>query len=259
MCRPFEDPAVVLVGKRVRGRAPARICGGSRRTASGLPRSTSVSDRRRCGLGPRWHRLPSVCLLPRTEVMRAVSGFEVSLRSGRTRNLVWRLVASGHTWCATTRRTRPRTTLAPQLRGWLGRQLADGSGSATFGRRHGAVVAGRALTSDSLPSGPCSCADPRPAGGVGRVLWSYLILRRTLPRAPGAGRVARRLSTRGLGVGAGRRPRSCCATGGRRQCHGQPTRLPDRRHRGRDRLDRGVPHLAPTLGAVAVALVGRRL
>lgn len=99
------------------------------------------------GPEPSWVRdsarvryVPSACLVARADTMRAVGGFDESMRTGEDVDLVWRLAQAGHlvrydpSFLVThgTRRT---------LRRYLGQRVGYGRSAAGLAHRHGATVA----------------------------------------------------------------------------------------------------------------------
>jgi len=198
LTRHFADPAVCLVGPRVKGVI-----------RSGCPRwferydavaSSLTLGRRAASVGPGaavgW--LPSACLVGRT---RAVAGaFDESLRVGEDVDLVWRLVADGH-------RVRYDPTVEAShdarstLREWLGRKAFYGTGSAILARRHGDHLAPAVLTPTyALAAAALVMRKPWsvPVAAVGLAIGTRAV-HRALPPTPDSWRVAGRLALRGLG------------------------------------------------------------
>lgn len=134
LSRHFDDPCVALVGPRVVSVARSSRPRWHERydeRASSLDlggRACSV----RPGAAVAW--LPSACVVGRVHLL--AGGFDEKLRIGEDVDLVWRLVAAGHTV-----RYDPtvvaRHDTRPTLVGWLGRKFAYGTGGAVLAQRHG--------------------------------------------------------------------------------------------------------------------------
>ena len=134
LARHFDDPRVALVGPRVVSVARSVRPRWHERYdehASSLDlggRACSV----RPGAAVGW--LPSACVVGRVQLL--AGGFDEKLRIGEDVDLVWRLVAAGHTV-----RYDPtvvaRHDTRPTLAGWLGRKFAYGTGGAVLAQRHG--------------------------------------------------------------------------------------------------------------------------
>lgn len=79
--------------------------------------------------------VPSAALVVRTSALRALDGFDESLRYGEDVDLVWRLIADGHTV-----RYQPASAVAhqprPDLRGWLAQRFSYGTSAAPLALRH---------------------------------------------------------------------------------------------------------------------------
>lgn len=205
LSRHFADPAVALVGPRVKGRSLAS------QRANPNPRwferydewsssldlgHVAASVRPRAAVA--W--LPSACLVGGTEMVRAVGGFDASLRVGEDVDLVWRLVGADSVVRYDPSHEAAHDTRS-SLRGWLGRKFVYGAGSATLGQRHGTVVAPAEL-SPAMAVAAAAVLFRRPWAvpvGMTGVLWSSWTLSRALPRVPGVRLLALGLSSRGLG------------------------------------------------------------
>lgn len=90
--------------------------------------------------GTRVGYVPAATIVCRTEVIRALGGFDRSMRVGEDVDLVWRLVEAGH-----RARYEPTSVVAHRPRpSWsaLWRQrVAYGTSAAPLARRHGSAVA----------------------------------------------------------------------------------------------------------------------
>jgi hypothetical protein len=150
----------------------------------------------RPGAAVAW--LPSACLIARTDALG--SGFDRHLRVGEDVDLVWRLVATGHVV-----RYAPELTaghdVRSTIRGWLGRKVVYGTGSAALGLRHGDAIAPAVLTPVMALAAAALLLRRRWAIPVAAaaVLWGGRTVAAVLPDTPGRTLVATGLAARGLG------------------------------------------------------------
>lgn len=134
LAQHFADPRVALVGPRVvsLSRSPhPRWHERHDEAASSLDlgaRACAV----RPGAAVGW--LPSACVVGRVDLLG--DGFDDELRIGEDVDLVWRLVAAGHTVRYDPSVVAHHDT-RPTVAGWLGRKFAYGTGGAVLARRHG--------------------------------------------------------------------------------------------------------------------------
>lgn len=135
----FNDPSVVLVAPRVVGDAAGRSDALARYELARSP----------LDLGPhggyvrpgnRVSFLPAAVLVARTDVARALGGFDESLRVGEDVDFVWRVGAAG--WRV---RYEPAVLAhhetRPDLRGFLRQRIGYGTSAAALHRRHPGRVA----------------------------------------------------------------------------------------------------------------------
>jgi len=198
LARHFQDPAVVLVGPRIAGRARGPRPRWFERYDE---HASSLSlGRRACSVRPGaavgW--LPSACLVARADAVRP--GFDPCLRVGEDVDLVWRSVAAGGVV-----RYEPEEVahhdVRPGIGGWLGRKFVYGTGGAPLAARHGAHTAPAVL---SLPMALAAAAAlarrpwsaPVAAAGVAVGLVSVT---RRLPAHRERRRLAATLVVRGFG------------------------------------------------------------
>lgn len=138
LAKHFADPRIALVGPRVVSVARA----ARPRWHERYDESNSSLDLgvRACSVRPgaavAW--LPSACVVGRVDLL--ADGFDSDLRVGEDVDLVWRLVAAGHT-VRFDPTVLARHDTRPTLTGWLGRKFAYGTGGAVLAQRHGAHVA----------------------------------------------------------------------------------------------------------------------
>lgn len=134
LARHFADPRVALVGPQVVSVARSARPRWHERHDEGA--SSLDLGGRACSVRPGaavgW--LPGACVVGRVEAM--AGGFDDLLLVGEDVDLVWRLVAAGHTV-----RYDPtvvaRHDTRPTLGGWLGRKFVYGTGGAVLAQRHG--------------------------------------------------------------------------------------------------------------------------
>lgn len=94
----------------------------------------------RVAAGSRVSYVPAAALLVRTDALRAIGGFDESLRTGEDVDMVWRLLDAGHR-CryepASVVHHRPR----PSFVSWARQRLAYGRSAASLDRKHSGAVA----------------------------------------------------------------------------------------------------------------------
>ena len=133
----FGDPLVALVAPRVT----------SAQGSTTLARYESVrspldlgGQQGRISAGTRISYVPAAALVVRANALRAIGGFDESLRTGEDVDMVWRLIEAGYR-CryepASTVRHRPRATLSA----WVRQRIAYGRSAANLERRHPGSVA----------------------------------------------------------------------------------------------------------------------
>ncbi|MFT4010839.1 MAG: glycosyltransferase [Nocardioidaceae bacterium] len=230
LTRHLADPAVALVGPRVRGKSRATRPRWFERydeLASSLDRGTMPASVRPFG---KVAYLPSACLVGRTADLvldgdhpapatrrplrprpaRTTpgsahadtppwrgDGFDPTLRVGEDVDLVWRLVARGRT-VRYDPGLRAEHDTRGTLRAWLGRTYVYGTSSAELAARHRSNVAPAVLTPAYAVCAATLLGRTRwsvPAGVVGIAIGARAI-RRGLPRAPAP--LTTRLAVSGL-------------------------------------------------------------
>lgn len=141
----FEDPAVAAVAPRVRSLPTGPIGRYEER------RSALDMGGRPATVRPDGHvrYVPSAALVVRVDALRAVGGFDERLRFGEDVDLVWRLLAAGHTV-----RYQPQSTVHHEPRASLGeflRQRFDyGTSAGPLSTRHPELLAPAVLTPITL-------------------------------------------------------------------------------------------------------------
>jgi mycofactocin system glycosyltransferase len=196
--RHFEDPAVSLVGPRMRSVSRSEHPRWFERydvMSSSLDLGTTAGTVRP-GAAVAW--LPSACLVARTEAL--ATGFDARLRVGEDVDLVWRLVDAGH-------RVRYDPTVEalhdtrPTMSGWLGRKFVYGTGGARLAARHDGKLAPAVMSPPYAVAAAAVMFRGRGAVVVPTVAlaWGARSIRRTLPESSDRDTVAGRLAVRGLG------------------------------------------------------------
>lgn len=173
----FDDPAVAAVAPRVRS----------------LPGPGTIAryenDRSTLDLGPepaivrplgRVSYVPTAALIIRRNALRAVGGFDDTLRYGEDVDLIWRILAAGHTV-----RYQPNATVwhqpRPTLRAWLRQRYDYGTSAAPLANRHpGKLPCARA--SQWTLAGAALAAAGRPGLGLAVALSSAASLPQILQR-----------------------------------------------------------------------------
>lgn len=195
----FDDPQVVAVAPRVRsagdhGAEGHGLLAAYERIRSPLDLGPQPA---RVAAGSRVSYVPSAALLCRTDVVRAVGGFDPELRFGEDVDLVWRLSTAGR--C----RYEPASEVshAPRAtwQAWLAQRAAYGSSAAPLARRHPGALAPLRASGWSIGVWALILMR-RPWLAVGLGAWTAVALRRKLADLPAA--VTTELVVRGhLGTG----------------------------------------------------------
>jgi mycofactocin system glycosyltransferase len=133
----FSDPSVALVAPRVISAEGPTMLGRYESVRSPLDLG---GQRGRIAAGTRISYVPAAALVVRASALRAIGGFDESLRTGEDVDMVWRLIEAGHR-CryepASPVRHRPRATLSA----WARQRIAYGRSAAVLERRHPGSVA----------------------------------------------------------------------------------------------------------------------
>ncbi|MEO6123963.1 MAG: mycofactocin biosynthesis glycosyltransferase MftF [Ilumatobacteraceae bacterium] len=133
----FADERVALVAPRVAAVAGTTVL--QRYEALHSPLDLGIEPAR-VSAGTRISYVPSAMIIVRADALRAIGGFEPSMRVGEDVDLVWRLAEAGHRL-----RYEPATTVhhrsRPTWAGWARQRMGYGSSAAPLARRHpGALV-----------------------------------------------------------------------------------------------------------------------
>ncbi len=175
----FADPRVALVAPRVvSAEQPGRL-GAYERARSPLdlgPRPGRVRA------GTRVSYVPAAAIVCRVEALRAIGGFDSTLRVGEDVDLVWRLGSAG--WVC---RYEPSSvvTHAPRSSwaGWWHQRTAYGRSAAALARRHPGALAPLRISGWSLAAW-AAIAVGRPVAGVALGAGSAAALVPKLPDVP---------------------------------------------------------------------------
>lgn len=157
----FGDPLVALVAPRVASTAGSTVLAEYEMARSPLDLGTQPG---RVAAGSRISYVPAAALVVRTDALRAIGGFDETMRSGEDVDMVWRLIDAGlrgRYEPATTVHHRPRAT----MREWARQRFSYGRSAATLDRRHPGTVA------------------PLRMSGWSAVVWQLMLARRPLAAA----------------------------------------------------------------------------
>lgn len=134
----FADPRVALVAPRVRASTDqhGRLAAYERRHS---PLDLGAAPAR---VAPttRVSYVPAAVIVCRTAAVRAIGGFDESLRFGEDVDLVWRLASAGHR-CRYEPAVVVRHRVRASLAAWCRQRCSYGSSAAPLAERHGAAVA----------------------------------------------------------------------------------------------------------------------
>lgn len=133
----FADPRVAAVAPRVTSQPGTSVLERYERSRSPLDLGP---ERGRVAPGTRIGYTPAALLVARVDHIRAVGGFDTSMRVGEDVDLEWRLVGAGHRIRydpAVEVQHVPRRSVGAMLR----QRFGYGRSAALLGRRHGSAVA----------------------------------------------------------------------------------------------------------------------
>ena len=199
----FGDPSLAVVAPRIVGpdaQRPHGLLGRYEAVRSPLDMGDEPA---RVMPRSRVSYVPSACIVARVDVLRAVGGFDSSLRVGEDVDLVWRLLEAEAGWRV---RYEPASRVTHDhrvtLRAWAARRVDYGTSAAPLELRHPRAVAPVAVSPWSAAVWLLVAAGkPAPALGVG--VLSTALLARKLRHLSHPVVEAVRLAGRG-NVGAGR-------------------------------------------------------
>ncbi len=181
LLRHFTDPRVALVAPRV-------VSSESRAALAEYESARSPLDLGdqpgRIAAGTRISYVPAAAILVRTDALRAIGGFDESLRTGEDVDMVWRLVAAGNR-CryepASTVHHRPRSSVC----GWLRQRVAYGRSAPALERKHHGAVAPLRMSGWSAAVWALVFVR-RPVAAVAVAGGTIVALRRKIPDLPPA-------------------------------------------------------------------------
>jgi mycofactocin glycosyltransferase len=133
----FDDPTVAVVAPRVMSTAGPGVLARFERSGSPLDMGAQPA---RVAATTRVSYVPAAVLVCRVEAIRAVGGFDGSLRFGEDVDLVWRLVEAG--WrCRYDPAVIALHRTRPSLRDWLRQRFDYGTSAAELEARHPGALA----------------------------------------------------------------------------------------------------------------------
>ena len=186
----FDDERVALVAPRVRTSSTASAIGRYEHDHSPLDLGPEPA---RIRAGTRVGYVPAAAIVCRTDAIRAIGGFDTSLRFGEDVDLVWRLVGAG--WMC---RYEPVSTVhhtpRPDPGSWLRQRIGYGSSAAPLSTRHPGALAPIRMSGWSVGAWVLG-AIGRPVLGVTLGAGSAVALIKKLPDVPP--RVSLELAGRG--------------------------------------------------------------
>jgi mycofactocin system glycosyltransferase len=157
----FNDPSVALVAPRVASAPGSSTLEQYEAARSPLDLGDQAA---RIAAGTRVSYVPAAALVVRTEMLRAIGGFDESLRTGEDVDMVWRLIDAGYR-CRyeplTTVHHRPRSTLSALIR----QRVGYGRSATVLERKHPGAVA------------------PLRISGWSAAVWSLVFVRRSATAA----------------------------------------------------------------------------
>jgi mycofactocin system glycosyltransferase len=192
----FDDPGVAAVAPRIRSSPGSDVIARYERERSSLDmgdRPAAVRPMSRVGY------VPSAALVVRRSVLSDVDGFDEALRFGEDVDLVWRLIAGGHTV-----RYQPESVVHHEpredLRSWLRQRFDYGTSAAPLARRHPGLLTPARMSRWSALAWALAAAG-RPLSGLAVAVVTASLLPRKLRGVP----AAESLRLAGIGhLGAGR-------------------------------------------------------
>jgi len=132
----FDDARVALVAPRVRSSPGTSHLAQYESARSPLDLGSQPA---RIAPGTRVSYVPAAAIVVRTDALRAIGGFDETLRTGEDVDAVWRLIEAGHR-CRyvpdVVVHHRPRRDLSA----WIRQRMAYGSSAAALDRRHPGAV-----------------------------------------------------------------------------------------------------------------------
>lgn len=175
----FDDERVALVAPRVRSRPIGGRLGSWERRHSPLDLGAEPA---RIRAGTRVSYVPAAALVCRTDAVRAIGGFDETLRFGEDVDACWRLDETG--WRC---RYEPSVTVEheprPSWRSWARQRIGYGTSAAPLSRRHPGALAPLRASGWSVAAW-CAAAAGHPLAALGIVGGTGAALVRKLPDLP---------------------------------------------------------------------------
>ena len=158
----FDDHRVALVAPRVRSRADTSRHGAYDHDHGPLDLGDEPA---RVRAGTRVSYVPAAAIVCRTDAIRAIGGFDETLRFGEDVDLVWRLDRAG--WGC---RYEPSVEVGheprPDLAGWVRQRIGYGSSAAPLARRHPGALAPLRMSGWSLAAWILAAIGRPVTGGI---------------------------------------------------------------------------------------------
>ncbi len=175
----FNDPRLAVVAPRVRSASGSSGLAAYEAARSPLDLG---SEPARIAAGTRVSYVPAAALVVRVDALRAIGGFDETMRVGEDVDLIWRLLNGGHR-CryepAATVTHRPRPTLAT----WARQRVGYGRSAAALEHRHPGAVSPLRISGWSAAVWALVIAR-RPAAAAAVAAGTMVALRRKLNDLP---------------------------------------------------------------------------
>jgi mycofactocin glycosyltransferase len=177
----FDDPRVALVAPRVRSLDASGPLAAFEQRHSPLDRGPEAG---RIAPTTRVSFVPSAVIVCRAAALRAVGGFDASMRVGEDVDLEWRLVAAGHR-CLYEPAVIAGHEVRPTLSGWLRQRMDYGTSAAPLAERHPGALAPFRMSGWSATTWG-AVASGAPVVGVSIGIGTAVALTRKLRSIPAA-------------------------------------------------------------------------
>jgi mycofactocin system glycosyltransferase len=175
----FADDRVALVAPRVRSGPSSSLLGRYEHDHGPLDLGPEPA---RIRAGSRVSYVPAAAIVCRTEAIRAIDGFDTSLRYGEDVDLVWRLDRAG--WvCRYEPATEVHHAVRPDVTSWVRQRIGYGSSAAPLAKRHPRALAPIRMSGWSIASWTLG-AIGRPVLGAALGAGSAVALVKKLPDIP---------------------------------------------------------------------------
>lgn len=188
----FDDDRVGLVAPRVAAGSGATILDRYELWRSPLDLGDEPALVR---AGSRVGYVPAAAIVVRASAIRAIGGFDETLRFGEDVDLVWRLDEAGYR-CRYDPAAHVTHHVRPTLGAWIRQRVGYGSSAASLDRRHPGDVAPTNTSRWSAVVWALTAAG-HPVAGIGVAVGTVAALSRKLDRLPNPSAEAARLAGRG--------------------------------------------------------------